>query len=76
MSDTKMLQIIIDGQKEIRQEIGGMEKEMRKGFTGVNKRIDKIGSQLAYLEDDAPTREENEALDKRVSKLETQIASV
>ena len=71
-----MLQIIIDGQKEIRQEIGGVKKEMGKGFTRVNKRIDKIGSQLAYLEDDAPTKEENEALGKRVSKLETQIASV
>jgi len=43
MSDTKMLQIIIDGQKEIRQEISGVKKEMRKGFAGVNKRVDKIG---------------------------------
>ena len=71
-----MLQVIIDGQKKIRQEVGVIKKEMREGFVKMNKRVDKIGSQLAYLEDDAPTREESEVLEKRVGKLETQIASI
>jgi hypothetical protein len=60
-NDTKMLQLLLDGQSAIR-------KEMREGFTKVNnridkmdekltERIDKLGLQLAKLEDDAPTIE-------------------
>lgn len=72
--DTKILQSILDSQVSIKQE-------MKKGFAGVNqkmdkmeikltKRIDKIGLQVARLEDDAPTIEEFDNLEKRVVKLE------
>ena len=43
---------------------------MKKGFDAVNERLDKHGKQLAYLEEDAPTREEFDDLKKRVDKLE------
>ncbi len=36
----------------------------------LTKRLDNIGRQLAYLEDDAPTREEFDGLEKRVVKVE------
>lgn len=75
MSDTKVLQSILDGQVSIRNDIKRVKKKVGKVEKNLAERIDKLGSQLAYLEDDAPTREENEALDKRVSKLETQIVS-
>jgi len=86
MSDTKLLQGILNGQAALREE-------MNTGFSEVNSRIDKldikidgveerltnridkIGSQLAYLEDDAPTREEHDNLEKRVAKVEKVITS-
>lgn len=79
MSDTKMLQIVLD-------KVSSVDKKVDKGFKGVNdkidnldkkltKRIGKLGSQLAYLEDDAPTTKEHENLEKRVGKLEKQISS-
>lgn len=69
-SDTKMLQSILD-------KISSVDKKVDKGFAGVNGRIDetnirldKLGLQLANLEDDAPTVEEFNKLEKRVFKLE------
>jgi hypothetical protein len=54
-----------------------LRSEMQDGFKKVDKRFDKVearldtlGKQLAYLEDDAPTREEHTALEKRVEKIE------
>jgi hypothetical protein len=41
----------------------------------VNKRLDKLSRPLAYLEDDAPTVEDFEKLEKRVSKLEGQSSN-
>ena len=56
MDDTqKMLQAIVNGQSSFRQEVLG--------------KIDKLGRQLAYLEDDTPTREEFDHLGKRVDKI-------
>jgi len=87
MDDTqKMLQTIINGQSAFRQEIlskiDKLESKVDKGFEEVNTRIDgthermdKIGKQLAYLEDDAPTREEFDQLDRRVEKLEHKVPS-
>ena len=74
-----MLQILIDGQVNL-------SKKMDKGFKDVNKRVDKLdnkltkridtlGAQLAYLEDDVPTRKEHGKLEKRVEKLEGQVIS-
>lgn len=52
-----------------RQEIDMFRQETKGEFKKTNKRIDTIGSQLAYLEDDAPTREEFEELQTSVAKL-------
>jgi tetrahydromethanopterin S-methyltransferase subunit G len=38
-------------------------------FKNVNSRLDKIGKSVTYLEDDAPTREEYDKLEKRVTKV-------
>jgi polyhydroxyalkanoate synthesis regulator phasin len=82
MSDTKMLQAILDGQSAIKEElkadigklgnrVASLEAKVDKGFEGVdkrlvevNERIDKLGLQIANLEDDAPTVEEFDALEK------------
>ena len=79
MDDTqKMLRAIINGQSAMKSElltkIDSLENKVDKGFENVNKefkkvheRIDKLGKSLAYLEDDAPTREEFEALEQKVA---------
>lgn len=53
-----------------------MEERMSRGFDEVKvmisengERIDKLGLQLAELEDDAPTREEQEELEHRLEEL-------
>jgi len=73
VSDTKILQSILHGQVSIRNGIKRVEKKVGKVEKNLTERMDKLGSQLAYLEDDVPTKEEIEVLDKRVGKLETQI---
>ena len=69
MSDTKLLQAILDGQTSIREEIKDVKKEVKKNRI----RIDNLGLQLAQLSDDAPTIEEFDDHDKRITKLENQI---
>jgi len=77
----KMLRIIINGQSSFRQEVLKKFDEVDKKFNGLDKKIDKVdekltkridavGRQLAYLEDDAPTREEFGNHEKRIRKLE------
>ena len=68
MTDTKMLQAIASSIALLRQE-------MKNGFKDVNERVDRLGGDIAYLEDDAPTREEHDELEKRVTKLEHKIIS-
>lgn len=68
--DTKILQTIVDGQHQIRQDIKHLEKKVDNGFEKITGRVDKLGLQLAKLEDDAPTIEEFDNLEKRVTKLE------
>ena len=75
MQDTRMLQAILD-------KISSVESKVQLGFKGVNerfdktdKRIDKLGLQIANLEDDAPTVEEFGCLKKRVDKLERHFVS-
>lgn len=91
MDDTqKMLQAIINGQSVFRQEvltridkldqklggrIDGVEDRIDKVEKNLTDRLNKIGRQLAYLEDDTPTREEHDKLEKRVDKLEQKVAS-
>lgn len=52
--------------------LGGKIDRVEKNIT---QRIDKIGKQLAYLEDDAPTREEFDKLENRVVKMSEAPAS-
>ena len=91
MDDTKkMFQTIINGQSSIKSELLGeiskLRKETSKGFEDLNGRldhveknltgrIDKIGLQVAKLEDDAPTIKEHDELKERVEKLEQSIAT-
>lgn len=86
MDDTqKMLQVIINGQSTFRQEVLGKIDRLERGLGGkidkldekidrvdknLTDRIDKLGKQLAYLEDDTPTREEFDLLEKRVDRIE------
>lgn len=66
--------------KKLTDRIGGVETNLSRKIDQVEKnltgRIDKLGKQLAYLEDDAPTREEFDNLDKGVGKLEQKTVSV
>lgn len=69
-----MLQLLLDGQASVK-------KELREGFKGVglrfdkvDKRIDKLGLQIARLEDDAPTIEEFDNLEKKVIKIQKSLA--
>ena len=82
-----MLKAVINGQSSLKQEllkeIGKVrsdvlehKRETKYGFNELTKRVDKIGKQVAYLEDDAPTREEHDELEKRVGKVEQRVASV
>ena len=91
MNDSqKMLQAIINGQSSFRQEVlkkidkvdEKVEKlgERLEGRIGevennLTDRLDKLGKQLAYLEDDTPTREEYNNLEKRVDKIEQKATS-
>lgn len=75
MSDTKTLQAILDGQSAVRADIKRVEKKMDDGFDEVNGRLEKIGLSVARLEDDTPTIEEFDNLEKRVKKIEKQVAS-
>lgn len=87
MDDTKkMLRAIINGQSAMKQEllteikkvktdVVEHRQETKMGFEKVNSRIDKLGKSLAYLEDDAPTREEFDNLEGRVDGLEEKFTS-
>lgn len=63
------------GQNELKGELAILREEMRDGFRETHKRLDTQGKQLAYLDDDAPTREEHDGLVKRVEKVEKVLSS-
>lgn len=86
----KMFQTIINNQSAFRQEMLKKFKEMDEKFTekfdslreemhkieiNLTQRINNIGKQTAYLEDDTPTRDEFDKLEKRVDKIESKSAS-
>ncbi len=75
MSDTKILQSILDGQVLIRKDIQEVKEEAKKTEGRLTERIDKLGLQIANLEDDTPTIKEFDHLEKRVKRLEKQITS-
>ena len=88
MDDTKRIfQKIISGQSAMKSEliveIRKVDKKVdkvREDLVSLEKRltarIDKIGKQTAYLEDDTPTIEEFNRLEKRVTKLEQKSVAV
>lgn len=51
-----------------------MRTEMHNLDLKLTSRIDKIGHSVAFLEEDAPTRDEHEKLVKRVEKVEKKVA--
>ncbi|MBI5122791.1 hypothetical protein HZA75_02930 [Candidatus Roizmanbacteria bacterium] len=63
------------GQDSLKGELAILREEMRDGFKGTHERLDKQGKQLAYLEEDAPTREEHDQLTKRVEKIEKVLST-
>jgi hypothetical protein len=48
---------------------------MKQGFENLTARMDKIGMQVARLEDDTPTRDEFDNLQTRVEELENKNTS-
>jgi polyhydroxyalkanoate synthesis regulator phasin len=84
----KMLRSVINGQSALKDEllnkINALDKKVDEQFSEVNtgmddlednltRRIDNLGKGLAYLEDDAPTREEHAELEGRVVKIENKL---
>ena len=70
---TEMVGEISELRKEMQDKFAEVDKrfdKVDKRFDEVDQRLDKQGAQLAYLEEDAPTREEHDALEKRVEKIE------
>lgn len=68
----KKLSNRIDG---IDQKVGGLSQKIDKVEKNLTNRIDALGKQLAYLEDDTPTREEFDSLEKRVDDMSVAPAS-
>ena len=75
-----MLQAVLDGQVRLSKKVDvgfkKVNKRIGKVETNLTKRIDTLGAQLAYLDDDTPTRKEHDKLEKRVIVTEHQIASM
>lgn len=76
MDNSNVLQAILDKVTQIGEELSGFKKEVYARFDKVDGRIDKLGMQIANLEDDAPTREEFENLEDKVEKIQKHIAAV
>ena len=76
MTTKDMLQVLVKGQNELKEEIAILREETKDGFRKTHERLDKQGKQLAYLEDDAPTREEHDGLTKRVEEIEKVLPSI
>lgn len=55
--------------------VEGLDGKIDKVEERLTERLDKIGMQLAYLEDDAPTREEFDKLENRVDTMEQKVVS-
>ena len=73
MSDTKVLQAILDWQNQILKDIKETRENLSSKIDVNNERINKLGLQIANLEDDVPTIAEFDTLEKRVSNLEDQV---
>lgn len=83
----KMFNKMINGQSAMKSEllmeirkvdkkVDMVREDLRKVEANLTKRIDKIGMREADLEDDTPTVEEFDELEKRVTKVEQVVASL
>lgn len=61
--------------EDVGDKIKGLDQQIDRVDKKLTKRLDNIGRQLAYLEDDTPTREEYNNLEKRVDQLEQKVTS-
>lgn len=82
MTTKDILQVLLKGQdalqkgqNTLKEELAVLREETRDGFRETHERLAKQGKQLAYLDDDAPTREEHDGLVKRVEKIEKVLSS-
>lgn len=74
----KILQAFINSQNAFNQKIMKELKDVKEGLSKkiddsearLSKRVDALGRQIAYLEDDTPTNEDFNNLKKRVDKIE------
>jgi hypothetical protein len=80
-SQNKLHQEIQDLRSEMNQRFEenkadhyGIRNDIHKLDGKLTSRIDKIGYQVADLEDDSPTRDEHDKLVKRVEKVEKKVA--
>jgi hypothetical protein len=68
----KIIRGVVNGlasfKTEITEKIDGLDVRLNKRIDGLEERLDKIGGQLAYLEDDAPIREEFDDFGKKVDR--------
>ena len=58
---------------ELRGDIKRLDVKIDKVESNLTSRMDKIGASVAYLEDDAPTQDEHDKLEKRVTKIERKL---
>lgn len=60
--------------KKVDQKLGkdvvGLRQEMQEGFSDLGERVDMLGKQLNTLDEDAPSGDDFNKLEKRVEKLE------
>ena len=87
MNDIKsMLRAVINGQSAMKEELMAMidrnsvdirklGRDMNSGFQEVNKRLDRQGKSIAYLEDDAPTKKDFDELVEVVDTIKQKIAT-
>ena len=72
VSNTKIIQAILDKLSLVDKKVTKGFSELKEKIVENGERIDKLGLQLAELEDDAPTKEEHEELEGRLEELERQ----
>jgi len=72
MSDTKLIQAVLDKVDTLGKKVD----EVRTIVIKNGERLDKLGLELAKLQDDTPTMEEFDEMDNRVKKLEKQAVNL
>lgn len=83
-TNTKLLQALLASQASLRTDLTHMYEKTQKdiqelrievgdGFKKVHERIDRIGHQLAVLDDDAPSMVEIKHLERRLRTLELKV---